>query len=68
MTGTNPTPALYPVPDAFASKARVGSRAAYDQLVAAAEADYAGYWAQHARELLAWNKPFTKTLDESQAP
>ncbi|MFN3885569.1 MAG: acetate--CoA ligase [Aquabacterium sp.] len=68
MTGTNPTPSLYPVPDAFASKARVGSRAAYDQLVAAAEADYAGYWAQHARELLVWQKPFTKTLDESQAP
>ncbi|AWI53953.1 acetate--CoA ligase [Aquabacterium olei] len=68
MTGTSTPPSLYPVPEAFASKARVGSRAAYDQLVAAAEADYSGYWANHARELLKWHKPFTKTLDESQAP
>ena len=37
-------------------------------LVAEAEKDYAGYWARLARELITWKTPFTKTLDESQAP
>ncbi len=30
--------------------------------------DYEGFWAELARELLDWKKPFTKTLDESNAP
>ena len=37
-------------------------------LCAEAEADYAGYWARLARENVVWNKPFTKILDESNAP
>jgi acetyl-CoA synthetase len=59
---------LVPVPAEFAKKAHIGSRAAYDEQVAKAQADYAGYWADHARNLLSWHQPFTKTLDESQAP
>ncbi|MGH6649099.1 acetate--CoA ligase [Aquabacterium sp.] len=58
----------YPVPAAFAQGAHVGSREAYDQLCAEAAADHAGYWARLARELLTWKKPFTKALDDSQAP
>ncbi len=27
-----------------------------------------GFWASRARDLLHWNKPFTKVLDESNAP
>ncbi|WP_290870259.1 acetate--CoA ligase [Aquabacterium sp.] len=68
MSGTTQPATLYPVPAEFASQARIGSRAAYDELVASAQADYPGYWAKHARDLLTWHKPFTKSLDESQAP
>jgi acetyl-CoA synthetase len=58
----------YPVPQAFAQAAHIGSRAAYDELCAEAQADHAGYWARLAREFLSWKQPFTKALDESQAP
>jgi acetyl-CoA synthetase len=58
----------YPVPQAFAQAAHIGSRAAYDALCAEAQADHAGYWARLAREFLSWKQPFTKALDESQAP
>ncbi len=51
----------------FVAQANV-ARADYDELVAQAEKDYAGYWAKLARDHLAWHKPFTKSLDESQAP
>ena len=33
-----------------------------------AEEDYEGFWADLARELIDWHKPFTQTLDESNAP
>jgi acetyl-CoA synthetase len=33
-----------------------------------AERDFEGFWAKLAREELRWSKPFTKTLDESNAP
>ena len=42
--------------------------AAYEKLCAEAEADYEGYWARLAREFVAWKTPFTKVLDESNAP
>jgi acetyl-CoA synthetase len=44
------------------------SKADYDDMCAKAEADYAGYWAKLARDSLIWHKPFTQTLDESNAP
>ncbi|NBD21340.1 acetate--CoA ligase [Aquabacterium fontiphilum] len=59
---------LVPVPEAFERAAHVSGRAAYDRLCAEAQSDYEGYWARHARELLSWKRPFTKVLDESQAP
>jgi len=37
-------------------------------LCAEAEKDFEGFWARLARENVVWNKPFTKTLDESNAP
>jgi len=67
QTETKPS-TLYPVPAAFAAQAAVGSRAAYDALYAEAQADNAGFWAGRARNLLAWHTPFTKTLDDSEAP
>ncbi len=71
MTGSSNTAApstLIPVPPDFAQKARIGSRAVFDEWVAQAEADNAAYWANHAKSLLSWHKPFTKNLDESNAP
>ncbi len=54
--------------EAFKQKAIVSGMAAYNKLCAEAAADYEGFWAKLALELLVWHKPFTKTLNESQAP
>src|SRR5512144_985483 len=59
---------IYPPPEAAVKSAHVSGMAAYQKLCAEAEADYAGYWARLARELVTWKKPFTKSLDESNAP
>src|SRR5688572_2519625 len=59
---------FYPPSEAASKSAHVSGRAAYDKLCAEAEADYEGYWARLARELVSWKKPFTKVLDESNAP
>ncbi len=54
--------------EAFVKQANVAGMEAYQALCAAAEKDYAGFWAGLARDTLLWHKPFTKTLDESNAP
>jgi len=54
--------------DAFVKQANVSGMAAYQALCAAAEKDYAGFWAKLARDYILWKKPFSKTLDESSAP
>ena len=54
--------------EAFKKQAAVSGMAAYNTLCAEAAADYEGFWAKLARELLLWHKPFTKTLNDSQAP
>jgi len=56
-----------PHPD-FVKKAHVGGMDAYLALCKDAENDYEGFWATLARDLLVWNKPFTKTLNEDNAP
>ncbi|MEO8537302.1 MAG: AMP-binding protein, partial [Betaproteobacteria bacterium] len=43
-------------------------KADYDAMCASAARDFEGFWAGLARETLAWHKPFTKTLDDSNAP
>ncbi len=59
---------LYPPPADAVRGAHVSGMAAYDKLCAEAQADYEGYWARLAREFVAWKKPFTKSLDASNAP
>ncbi len=54
--------------EAVAQAARVSGMAGYEALCAEAERDFEGFWARLAREHLQWNKPFTQTLDESNAP
>ena len=57
------------MPDARASQgARIPSMAAYDALCQEAADDFEGFWARQAKANVAWTQPFTRTLDESNAP
>jgi acetyl-CoA synthetase len=51
----------------FTARARV-KPGDLDALRAEAAADHEGFWARLARGELRWHKPFTVTLDDSQAP
>ena len=53
--------------DAFAQSALLNS-ARLQRLRRAGNRDPVGMWAELARETLSWHKPFTQTLDRSQAP
>ncbi len=55
-------------PEEAVKRATISGMAAYDALCKEAEQDYAGYWARLAKEHVAWKQPFTKSLDESEAP
>src|SRR3546814_16329412 len=48
--------------------ARVSGMDAYKALCDEASREPDEFWARLARENLVWNKPFTKVLDESEAP
>jgi acetyl-CoA synthetase len=52
----------------FTAQAHVKGMAAYQALADEAEADYEGYWARLAREFITWQTPFTKVLNDSDAP
>ncbi|MDD2774652.1 MAG: acetate--CoA ligase [Gallionella sp.] len=52
----------------FVQQANVSGMAGYRALCDSAAQDYEGHWAKLAREMLQWKKPFTKVLDESNAP
>jgi acetyl-CoA synthetase len=57
----------FPPSAEFINKARIKA----DDLAALhkkAADDYEGFWAELAREHIAWHKPFTKVFDESNAP
>jgi len=58
----------FPPPEAFVKQANISGMAAYEAMCKEAERDLEGFWARHARAELKWAKPFTKTLDESNAP
>ncbi|MGJ7543758.1 acetate--CoA ligase [Variovorax sp. LT1R16] len=56
-------------PDARAQQgARISGMAAYDALCTEAAQNPDAFWSRLARENLDWTKPFTRTLDESNAP
>lgn len=52
----------------FVKSANISGMSAYNALCKEATDDYEGFWAKLARELLVWHKPFTKTLNEDNAP
>ena len=69
MSADGPTELKTYQPSAAAvAGAYVQGMAAYEALCAEADADYEGFWARHARELLSWQTPFTQVLDSSNAP
>ncbi|MBN1587952.1 MAG: acetate--CoA ligase, partial [Pirellulales bacterium] len=53
---------LFPPPEEFAAKARIGSMEAYEKLYQEAAADPEAFWGKLAKELH-WFKPFDKVLD-----
>ncbi len=59
---------VFPPSEATVKAARVSGMAGYEALCAEAAKDFEGFWAQHARDNVVWIKPFTQTLDESEAP
>jgi acetyl-CoA synthetase len=58
---------VFEPPHEFAAQANV-TKAQFDQMNAIAAKDYSGFWAKLAQRELLWHKPFTKSLDESNAP
>ena len=59
---------VFPPSEATLKAARISGMDGYNALCAEAENDFEGFWARLARENVVWTKPFTKTLDESDAP
>ncbi|MBY0243069.1 MAG: acetyl-coenzyme A synthetase, partial [Burkholderiaceae bacterium] len=59
---------LFNPPASFVANATVSGMDAYNALCAEAEQDYEGFWARLARENVEWKVPFTRTLNEDNAP
>src|SRR5437667_1739108 len=58
---------VFEPPREFAAAANV-TKAQFEQMNAIAAKDYPGFWARLAQGEVLWHKPFTKSLDESNAP
>ena len=59
---------VFPPSPEFVKQANVSGPAAYRALADEAERDFEGFWGRLASENVLWSKPFTKVLDESNAP
>ena len=59
---------VFPPSPEFVKQANVSGLAAYQALADEAERDFEGFWGRLASEHVLWSKPFTKVLDESNAP
>ncbi|MCV2357931.1 acetate--CoA ligase [Paucibacter sp. TC2R-5] len=59
---------LYLPSAAWQEQANVKGMSGYQALVDESEADYQGYWGRLAREFVTWQTPFTKVLNDSEAP
>ncbi|AEI77066.1 acetyl-coenzyme A synthetase AcsA [Cupriavidus necator N-1] len=64
----NREPELFNPSALFVNNANISGMEGYRAICAAAEDDYEGFWARHARDLITWHKPFTRTLNEEHAP
>jgi acetyl-CoA synthetase len=54
--------------DEFRRKATISGMEAYNALCEQADDHYLSFWGDLARELITWKKPFSRVLDDSQAP
>ncbi len=52
----------------FAKHAHIKSMDEYHELMKRAEEDYEGFWDGYAKEKIDWIEPYSKVLDESDAP
>jgi acetyl-CoA synthetase len=59
---------VFPPSADFVRQANVSGMQAYKALAEEAHRDHAGFWARLARENIRWHKPFTRALDEGNAP
>ncbi len=59
---------VFPPAPEFVKQANVSGMQAYRAMCADAEKDFEGFWSKLAKENLLWHKPFSKTLDQSNAP
>ncbi len=59
---------VFAPPAELVKSASISGMDAYKALCAEAARDYEGFWAGLARKNLHWHRPFTKVLDESNAP
>ncbi|MGH8688047.1 MAG: acetate--CoA ligase [Burkholderiales bacterium] len=59
---------VFPPSADFVKQANVSGMDAYRKLCAEAERDFEGFWGRLAKAELLWHKPFSKILDESNAP
>ena len=58
---------VFPPSAAFTAQANIKPEE-FQAMLAKAAADYAGFWGDLASEHLIWAKPFTQSLDDSNAP
>ncbi|MFA7503790.1 MAG: acetate--CoA ligase [Burkholderiaceae bacterium] len=58
----------FPPSEAFQAQANISGMEQYEALRAEADRDHLAFWGRLARENLVWHKPFTRTLDDSDAP
>ncbi|HSD60666.1 MAG TPA: AMP-binding protein, partial [Burkholderiales bacterium] len=59
---------VFPPSSDVVKKATVSGMAAYEALGQEAEKDFEGFWGRQAKEHVLWHKPFTKVLDQGNAP
>jgi acetyl-CoA synthetase len=59
---------VFPPPPELVAQANISGMDAYRKLCAEAEQDFEGFWARLAREEILWRKPFTKVLNDANAP
>lgn len=58
----------FPPDDEFRRRAAVSGADAYYTLCEQADDHYLSFWAELAKELISWHKPFSRVLDDSKAP
>jgi acetyl-CoA synthetase len=59
---------VFPAPPEFVKNANISGMEQYLAMCTEAARDYEGFWAELARDNIHWEKPFTKVLNESNAP